>query len=126
MGSGERSRTKPTISTKAISILIAAPSFTSQMLHVLIVLVTDELRNFLGAWSESGKPFDLPGILEGAGIVKRGFNFEMPQIRPPQPCSDPELVGVRHRFSQPCLVIKANRVDHQRVTFPRSNGVPGP
>src|SRR6266850_68232 len=126
MGSGARSRTKPT-SIKAIPILIGSSHlFTDQVFHVLVILVTGKFQNFLGCWSERGNPSRLPGHLESAGVVKRGFNFEMPQIGPPKACCHTELVRVRYGFSQPCLVVEADRVDHQSVSFPRSDGVSSP
>src|SRR5207247_7316640 len=100
-----RSRVKQAKSS-AKSILIGASLFTDQMLDVLVILVTDEFRNFLSCRSQRRDAFcRLPRFLEGARVVECGFNFEVTQIRPPQARGHMELFGVRYGFSQPCLVV---------------------
>src|SRR5438093_7162922 len=97
------------------------------MVDVLVVLVTDEFRNFLSCWSERRDACRRPPrFLEGARVVKCGFNFEVTQIGPPYARCHMEFFGVRYGFSKPCLVLETDRVDHQRISVPGSDEVSGP
>src|SRR2546425_2827079 len=91
------------------------PSFTDEVVHVLIILVADEFRDFLIRRSQAGGPLDRPRLLERTGIIERGFKLKMSEVRTTDPGRHAQLFRMGIRFSEPCLIVETNRIDDQCV-----------
>src|SRR5437016_3928762 len=115
----DRSRLEPSNSILS-SLIFILPSFTDQVVHVLIILIADEFRDFFIRRSQTGRSFHRPRLLERTGIIERGFNVKMSEVRTAEPGRHAQLLRMRTRFSEPCLVVEADGIDDQRVPFPFS------
>src|SRR5215510_11965000 len=96
------------------------------MFSVLIVLGGSGIENLFSRGSKSRDAFCDPRLLERAGIVECCFDLEVAEIGTGKACCYFQFVGVRRGFSDPSLIIEANRLDDECVSFPFPGRVTGP
>ncbi len=97
-----------------------------QMRGILLVLGADVLKNI----SVREKPLDeidRDGFRKHLRIRNRNGNFHMPEIAPMKSLLNAHVLAMAVSPGiEPCQIIKAHRVDHERVAFPFSDRVSQP
>src|SRR2546425_2357529 len=95
------------------------------MFRILVVFVANVLPNLLTRSEISHLPY-FPRLRKGSGVFVGSLEFEVPKVRPADPCGHLQLFGVRKAAGRPSLIIKTDRVNNQRVALPLAGGVTEP
>ena len=119
-------REKQTESHRVPHLALFTYLLTDHMFYIFFVLAADILSDVV-ACIELGRARDFPGLGVSSWIVDGEFDFEMPQIGPPEALDDVHLFGVgMAHVIEPGSIVEADAVDYQRVAFPMSDGMPHP